>query len=229
MDSPTKIQLSPLHTHTVYSVLDGASTIDEYVDWCVKNGAAAIGTTDHGWAIGALETYIKAKKAGLAALPGCEFYVVPDASYKFNGKPYDYYHVTAWAVGPGDRGYRNLIKLASLAWGEDLVRGGKQKKDGSPSSRVVSMWGGRQLKPRITFDELLQYNDGLVLGTGFLIGAVNKALLNGEFKGTAATTATKRVSCTTRHRCTRNTAAERYLSLEAMSALDSTRNLHTST
>lgn len=183
MTCPTKIQLCPLHTHTVYSVLDGASTIDEYVDWCVQNGAQAIGTTDHGWAIGALETYVKAKKAGISALPGCEFYVVPDASYKFNGKPYDYYHVTAWAVGPGDKGYRNLIKLASLAWQEGTVEGGRQKKDGSLSSRVVSMWGGRQLKPRITFDELFQYNEGLVLGTGCLIGAVNKALLNGEFSG----------------------------------------------
>ncbi len=178
---PAKNQLSPLHTHTVYSVLDGASSIDEYLKWCKENGARGFGTTDHGWVIGALENYHKCKKAGLIPLPGCEFYVAPDKDYKFSGKPYDYYHVTVWATS--EVGYRNLIKLASKAWQQDKLSGGKRKRDGADADRVVSMWGGRQLKPRITFQELLDHHEGLVLGTGCLIGALNKAFLNGEFQG----------------------------------------------
>jgi len=183
--APTKARLSPLHTHTVYSVLDGASNIDQYLQWCKQNGATGLGVTDHGWVIGNKELIEKSNKAGITPLPGCEFYVAPDANYEFNGRPYDYYHVTVWAVN--EKGYRNLLKLASLAWEKDQLTGWqKDKNSGSynqvEKSRVVTKWGTQQ-KPRITFDELLTYHEGLVLGSGCLIGALSKALLNGEFKG----------------------------------------------
>jgi DNA polymerase-3 subunit alpha len=170
MKCPTDLQLLPLHTHTSYSVLDGASDIDEYIAWCKENGATALGVTDHGWVIGALELHQKCKKAGLASLPGCEFYVRPEPGYEFAKKPYDYYHVTAWAVS--EAGYRNLIKLGSISFTDTF-------KDGE--KRVVKKVGVG--KPRITFDELLEYNEGLVLGSGCLIGAINKALLQGEYDG----------------------------------------------
>jgi DNA polymerase-3 subunit alpha len=133
-------------------------------------GATALGVTDHGWLIGALELHQKCKKAGLTSLPGCEFYVRPDLGYEFNKKPYDYYHVTVWAVS--EVGYRNLIKLGSISFSETF-------KDGT--KRVIKKVGVD--KPRITFDELLEYNEGLVLGSGCLIGAINKALLQGEYSG----------------------------------------------
>ena len=212
-DCPTKGKLSPLHTHTNYSVLDGASSIDEYIQWCKDNGAPGLGVTDHGWCIGALELYTKCKKAGLISLPGCEFYVAPDKDYEFAGKAYDYYHVTVWAVN--EAGYRNLIKLGSMAWGQDKLPGWKKvRKDGvlktlqqlatDPNTDFryvpagngkdeslmiredrdrVSVKFGTQEKPRITFDELFANSEGLVIGTGCLIGALNKAFLNGEFKG----------------------------------------------
>lgn len=170
MKSPTDLPILPLHTHTSYSVLDGASDIDEYIDWCKANGATAMGITDHGWLIGALELHRKCQKAGLTSLPGCEFYVIPDSSYEFKGKPYDYYHVTVWAVN--EIGYRNLIRLGSISFTETFKNGAK---------RVIKKVGVD--KPRLTFEELLTYNEGLVLGSGCLIGAVNKALLSGEYDG----------------------------------------------
>lgn len=190
--SPTNKKLSPLHTHTVYSVLDGAATIDQYLKHCQKSGASAIGVTDHGWQIGNLELYHKTKEfnkkngTSIVPLPGCEFYVAPDSDYVFNRKPYDYYHVTAWAIN--ETGYRNLCRLGSLSWNKDKLPGWAKDKASSlykpsPKDRVVSYYGGQQQKPRITFEELLTYNEGLVLGSGCLIGALNKAFLNGEFKG----------------------------------------------
>ena len=184
-DCPSKTRLSPLHTHTVYSVLDGASNIDDYIKWCKENGSPGLATTDHGWAIGSLELVTKCKKAGITPLPGCEFYLAPEADHKFNKKPYDYYHVTVWAVS--EKGYRNLIKLASIAWNQDEIPGWKKNKetlefDPISAKRVASKFGGLQLKPRITFDELLTNHEGLVLGTGCLIGSLNKCFLNGEFK-----------------------------------------------
>jgi DNA polymerase-3 subunit alpha len=184
-DSPTKLQLCPLHTHSTYSVLDGVSTIDEYLKWCVQNGAPALSLTDHGYQIGNLELYHKARKAGITPIPGCEFYVAPDSDYKFNSKPYDYYHVTAWAIN--ETGYRNLMHLGSLSWKADEIQGWSYSKksgktDFQPKSRVVKKWG-TQLKPRITIDELLEHNEGIVLGSGCLIGMLGKALISGEGAG----------------------------------------------
>ena len=187
-DCPSKTRISPLHTHTVYSVLDGASGIDGtngYIEWCKQTGAKGLGVTDHGWVIGALELYSKCKKAGITPLPGCEFYLAPAADHKFNGKAYDYYHVTVWATS--EKGYRNLIKLASIAWNQDTIPGWKKNKetllfDAVDTKRVASKFGGLQLKPRITFDELLTHHEGLVLGTGCLIGSLSKCFLQGEFK-----------------------------------------------
>lgn len=168
--SPTSIQLCPLHVHSQYSVLDGASSLDDFINWAKQNGATTVGVTDHGFQIGLLELYTKAKKAGLNAAPGCEFYVAPPSDWKFNKKPYDYFHVTVWCSS--EIGYRNLMKLGSKSFAQDEINGKK---------RVVSKFG--QVKPRITFDELFEHNEGLVIGSGCLIGAVNKALLQGETTG----------------------------------------------
>jgi DNA polymerase-3 subunit alpha len=184
MTSPTNKQLIPLHTHTVYSVLDGASDISEYVEWCKDNGSPALGITDHGWMIGLMDLIDQCKENDLKPLPGCEFYIVPSPDYEFAGKPYDYYHVTAWAVN--QVGYRNLLKLGSLSFGEDTVN---QKYYDSASksiivgqkNRVVKKFG--QVKPRITFEELFEFSEGLVLGSGCLIGSINKALLQKEPSG----------------------------------------------
>ena len=185
MKSPTKSKLSPLHTHTSYSVLDGASSIDDYIKFCKQNDLPGLAVTDHGWMIGALEVWGKCKQAGIVGIPGVEFYVTPDTDYEFKGKPYAYYHVTAWAVS--EAGYRNLLKLGSLSFKDDKIKildfldADKTKIGIVEKSRVISRFGSP--KPRITFQELLEHNEGLVLGSGCLIGSINKALLNGEITG----------------------------------------------
>jgi DNA-directed DNA polymerase III PolC len=167
MNPPTKKQIIPLHTHTSYSVLDGASDIDAYISWCLSNGSPALGVTDHGWVIGALELISKCKKAGLTSLPGCEFYVAPNPGHVFAKKEFHYYHVTVFATS--EIGYRNLIKLASLSFSGPDINGKK---------RVLKFYGSP--KPRITFAELFEHNEGLTVGSGCLIGAATKCLLQGE-------------------------------------------------
>jgi DNA polymerase III subunit alpha len=179
-DAPIKKRLSVLHAHSVYSLLDGASDIAAYLKWCKETGAPALALTDHGWQIGNLELYEKARKAGVTPIPGCEFYIAYDKTHQFVKRPRDYAHVTAWAIN--EQGYRNLMKLGSISWNKDTIPGfAKNKGDTNyravEKDRVVVKWGTQQ-KPRITLDELLTYNEGLVLGSGCLIGLLSSVFLN---------------------------------------------------
>jgi DNA polymerase-3 subunit alpha len=182
-ESPVKTRLSPLHCHSVYSTLDGASSVDDYIAWCKKHGAPGLALTDHGLQIGLLELYVKAKKAGVSPIPGCEFYVAFDKGHEFVSKRKDYAHITVWAVS--EAGYRNLIKLGSMSWQDDTLPGwikekGKTVYKSVDKPRVLRMWGGKQQKPRITLDELFAHNEGLVIGSGCLIGLLSNSVLDGN-------------------------------------------------
>ncbi len=168
MDCPIKSPLISLHCHSQYSILDGVSSIDEYVDHTKDIGAPALGLTDHGGMIGLMELYQKCKKAGITPMPGVEAYLVPQSGHEFKKKPYDYFHICIWATN--QVGYRNLLKLGSLSYADSLPDGRK---------RVVKKVGVD--KPRLTFDEILEHNEGLVVGSACVIGPLNKPFLQGEF------------------------------------------------
>jgi len=54
-----------LHTHSEFSLLDGASRISEMVRLAVETGMPAIALTDHGVLYGAVDLYLQAKAAGI--------------------------------------------------------------------------------------------------------------------------------------------------------------------
>jgi len=64
-----------LHTHSHYSLLDGLAKIDDLIDRAKELGMEALALTDHGNLYGAVEFYVKAKKAGIKPLLGLEAYV----------------------------------------------------------------------------------------------------------------------------------------------------------
>src|SRR5919108_2333195 len=105
-----------LHCHTHYSLLDGASRIPELVR-CVKElGMNSVAITDHGNLYGAVEFYRECKAAGLNPIIGYEAYVAPgkrtDREARRRGDAG--YHLTLLARDHA--GFKNLIKLASLAF-----------------------------------------------------------------------------------------------------------------
>ena len=186
MKSPIDKQLAVAHFHTTYSVLDGASGIDEYIKWCKSNNSPGLAISDHGLLIGALELYEKSKKAGIIGLPGIEFYIAPPKDFKFNGKPKEYWHLTAWAIT--EIGYRNLLKLGSISFNADEIETQKARTkdkvdfiDRGFHKRVVSRFGDK--KPRITLEELFNNHEGIVIGSGCLIGALSNELLNNNKEG----------------------------------------------
>ncbi|MED5328080.1 MAG: DNA polymerase III subunit alpha, partial [Actinomycetota bacterium] len=161
-----------LHVHTEFSMLDGASRLDELVATAVADGQPAIGITDHGNMYGTLEFYKECRNRGIKPIIGTEAYMAHDSRYERptrRGRLDDsggdteagqklYYHLTLLAEN--QTGYRNLIQLSSLAFLE-----------------------GYYYKPRIDWELLERYSDGLIATTGCLGGHVLQSLLRGDESG----------------------------------------------
>jgi DNA polymerase-3 subunit alpha len=161
-----------LHVHTEYSMLDGAARLDELVAKALADGQPALGITDHGNMYGTLEFYKECRKRGIKPIIGTEAYMAHDDRHERparRGRLDDsggdteggrklYYHLTLLAEN--QLGYRNLIQLSSLAFLE-----------------------GYYYKPRIDWELLERYSDGLIATTGCLGGHVLQSLLRGDERG----------------------------------------------
>src|SRR5947207_9078598 len=102
-----------LHLHTEYSLLDGAVRMRELMERAVEMGMPAVAITDHGNLFGAIEFYQAATAAGVKPIIGCEAYVAPVSHKQKSGSDRDYGHLTLLARD--EEGYRNLVKLVSIA------------------------------------------------------------------------------------------------------------------
>ncbi|MGC8652406.1 MAG: DNA polymerase III subunit alpha [Candidatus Kryptoniota bacterium] len=148
------LQFVHLHNHSHYSMLDGASHIEDIIKKTVDYGMPAVALTDHGVLFGAVEFYKTAKRAGIKPIIGCEVYLAKGKRFEKNG----YYHLTVLVKNYS--GYLNLIKLVSLAHLE-----------------------GYYYKPRIDAELLERHREGLVVLSGCLSGPVSENLVNGDYDG----------------------------------------------
>ncbi len=158
-----------LHTHTEYSMLDGAARIADVVEAARADGQPGIGITDHGNMYGVLELYKAARSAGLVPIIGTEAYMaatsrherpvrrgrVDDTGGEAEGGQKLYYHLTLLAES--NQGYKNLLALSSAAYLE-----------------------GYYYKPRVDWELLERHHEGLIATTGCLGGLVLQALLKGD-------------------------------------------------
>lgn len=146
-----------LHLHTEYSMLDGANRIPEVMKKAREFGMPAVAMTDHGNLFGAIEFYQEARDAGVKPIIGCEMYMAPgDMEDKSGGSARDAaYHFTLLAEN--ETGYRNLVKLVSLAHLD-----------------------GMYYKPRIDKRRLEQYREGLIGMSACLKGEINQGILNDQ-------------------------------------------------
>src|SRR4030042_1168386 len=105
-----------LHLHTQYSLLDGAIKLDALFARAREFRMRAVAVTDHGNMFGAVGFYEKALKAGVKPIMGCETYVAP-GDRREKASPASFAatsHLVLLAMD--QRGYRNLLKLSSLAY-----------------------------------------------------------------------------------------------------------------
>ena len=115
----TKMSFVHLHCHSEYSLLDGANRIDDLIRRAQEFEQPGLAITDHGNLHAAWEFQEKAKKAGIKPIIGMEAYVAPadrrtKAKATNGAKPY--FHLVLLARDM--TGYRNLVKLSSLAYTE---------------------------------------------------------------------------------------------------------------
>ena len=107
-------QFVHLHLHTIYSVLDGAANIETMIKRALDLKMKAVAVTDHGQMFGILEFVSEAKKNGIKPIIGCETYVARNGMEQMSAKEdRSGYHLILLAKNM--TGYRNLVKLISLA------------------------------------------------------------------------------------------------------------------
>ncbi len=151
-----------LHVHSHYSLLDGLSKIDELVALAKQYGMPAVALTDHGGMYGLVEFYQQCVRAGIQPILGVEAYLAKnrhtDKRPKLDDNPY---HLLLLAQN--NAGYRNLIKLTTIAHLE-----------------------GFYYKPRVDWELIERYHEGLLATSGCLQGELAKHLVSGDLPGARA-------------------------------------------
>ncbi len=151
-----------LHTHSEFSLLDGASRVHELVDTAKAMGQTAIAITDHGVLYGAVDFYSAARAAKLNPIIGCEMYMAPRSRTDREGRAdRDPNHLILLARN--DTGYRNLIKLVSASHLE-----------------------GFYYRPRIDRELLAAHAEGLICLSACLGGEVPQAIVRGDMDAAEA-------------------------------------------
>lgn len=162
-----KMSFVHLHCHSEYSLLDGANRIDDLIKRAQELEQPGLAITDHGNLHAAWEFQEKAKKKGIKPIIGMEAYVAP-GDRRTKGRPAPgakpYFHLVLLARDI--TGYRNLVKLSSLAYTE-----------------------GFYSKPRVDRELLAQYSEGLIVSSACLAGEVAQHLMDDNLAGARETAA----------------------------------------
>ncbi|HYG71836.1 MAG TPA: DNA polymerase III subunit alpha [Actinomycetota bacterium] len=146
-----------LHTHTEYSLLDGAARIEALFSRAAEEAMPALAVTDHGAMFGALTFYEAGRRAGVKPIIGVETYVAPGS--RFERAPGEseekYRHLTILARN--ETGYRNLLRLVTDAHLEGFYH-----------------------RPRIDKELLAERSEGLIGLSGCLASEIAQLLLGGQ-------------------------------------------------
>ncbi|MBT2550076.1 MULTISPECIES: DNA polymerase III subunit alpha [Arthrobacter] len=162
-----------LHTHTEYSMLDGAARLGELFDETERLGMPALATTDHGYLFGAFDFWRKATDKGIKPIIGVEAYVTPGTARGDKGRVRwgdesqrkddvsgggSYTHMTLLSYN--NVGMRNLFRASSIA----------------SLDSVFGKW------PRLDRELLNTYSEGLIATTGCPSGEVQTRLRLGQYR-----------------------------------------------
>jgi DNA polymerase-3 subunit alpha len=142
--------------------MDGVATPEEYAKRAKEVGLPAIAVTDHGVLSGHRPMYRAAKENGVKPILGIEGYITQD---RFDQRdkaerhePLDLIYNHIVILAKNDKGLENLNKLNELAWTEGYYK-----------------------KPRIDFEILKEYREGLIVLSACMSGLLAKAIEHKEY------------------------------------------------
>lgn len=148
-----------LHVHTEYSLLDGSCKIKELVARAKELGMDSMAITDHGVMYGVIDFYRAAREAGIKPVIGCEVYVTSGSRFDretVSGED-RYYHLVLLAEN--NKGYQNLMKIVSKGFVD-----------------------GFYYKPRVDYEVLEQYHEGIIALSACLAGEVQRYISRGMYE-----------------------------------------------
>ena len=146
-----------LHTHSMFSLRDSIIKPDDLIKRLKEIGQNKVAITDHGGSLGGVALYKALTNAGIEYIHGVEFYVCDDLRVK--DKNSKYYHLVA--LCKNETGRINMNTLISLSE--------------NPTNKYY--------KPRIDFNLLSQYGDGLIIMSACLAGEVSKHIMADDIVG----------------------------------------------
>ncbi|WNC16225.1 DNA polymerase III subunit alpha [Brevibacillus brevis] len=147
-----------LHVHTEYSLLDGAARIEPLVARAKELGMPALAMTDHANLYGAIPFYKACRDAGIKPIIGMEAYVIEgNLQDRVRSAPAPSHLIL---LAENEEGYRNLLKLATIAQTE-----------------------GNYIIPRLNKEALERHRAGLIALSGCREGEVPRLLLEGDMEG----------------------------------------------
>ena len=150
-----------LHVHSQFSILDGAAAVGDLIKKAHTDGMTALALTDHGTMFGIKEFHELCVKNGIKPILGIETYVASRGiQFKDKHEKEDRSGDHLILLAKNEKGYRNLLKLATIASNE-----------------------GMYYKPRIDKNLLEKYGEGLIASSACLGGEIPQLILNGNISG----------------------------------------------
>ncbi|NGX58836.1 MAG: DNA polymerase III subunit alpha, partial [Chlamydiae bacterium] len=146
-----------LHNHSQFSILDALSSVKKIAKRSAEFGMPAVALTDHGNMYGAVDFYKACQAEGVKPIIGCEVYLAPGSRTEKTKSKYNKnsYHLTL--LVKNEVGYHHLCKLTSLAFLE-----------------------GFYYKPRIDWELLEKYSEGLICLSGCLSSEISQTIIHGS-------------------------------------------------
>ncbi|MGD2294612.1 MAG: DNA polymerase III subunit alpha [Candidatus Aminicenantes bacterium] len=139
-----------LHSHSEFSILDGALKTKDLVDAAYQNNMPAVALTDHGNIFGAVSFFREAKEQKVKPILGCEVYVAPQSRFDKNPENPGPRHFHLILLVKDEKGYKNLCQLITHSYFE-----------------------GFYYRPRIDKELLARHSEGFIALSGCLKGEVS--------------------------------------------------------
>ena len=158
-----------LHVHSDNSLLDSCAKIDDLIKKAKSLNMPALALTDHGNMFGVLNFEHICHANGINPIVGQEFYVAYGSHLEKNDVPYSrkgedgerhahYFHLIL--LCENQKGYQNMCWLSSIGFTEGLYYG----------------------KPRIDWELLEKYHEGLICCSACIAGELPQLLMAGMEK-----------------------------------------------